>query len=126
MQLEIGAGKNKCGSLDRLYVQWIFSPEIWKSFSVNESLFRRERGSLQLVLFLPDPILMVLDEFLDGCLGHPQGSADRHAAVPLDDECYRFSTGMDQVINGDWHGREYINIYNEPSDLLAEGYLPAP
>jgi len=46
---------------------------------------------------------MVLDEFPDVSLRHPEGGANRQGAVTLDDDGNRLSPGMDQMVDEERH-----------------------
>jgi hypothetical protein len=46
---------------------------------------------------------MVLDEFPDVSLSHPEGGAYHQCAITLYDERNRLSPGTDQMVNGERH-----------------------
>jgi hypothetical protein len=62
---------------------------------------------------------MVLHEFLYVGSRHPKGTADGQTAITLDDECYCFPPGTNQMIDADGHVWEYINICVEFRGLLT-------
>ena len=86
--------------------QWISFSHEEKSLPFDVILFRWGRGGFCLGLFLLDPLCMALDEFLDVEGGHPQRGTDGQTAVTLDDERHRFAPGMDEIVDGDGHGRK--------------------
>jgi len=105
-QVELATAESEGGRRMRNDGQWIFFSKIQKCFTINVRLLRWGRGSLHLSLFLANPLCMGADEFLDGRFRHAQRGADRQAAVTLNDEGNRLSPGMDQLVNGDGHGKK--------------------